>query len=122
MSLALTATDTAVSIAWIATALGGLTFAIAVVSLGIEWSSERHLRRTAKHSADVLGTAATAKDGDIGVAAHSGVDAGINAIANLARALKDLDRSSRLLVMSVTFLAVAAALMITGTVTEAVVK
>ncbi len=90
-------------------AAGVLSFGIGVALLCWEWIAERPVRAAAKRASEDLQRPATDVATDSPLKAQGGPGEAINAITNLAKALKDLDRSTRLLVVSMFFFAVAGA-------------
>jgi disulfide bond formation protein DsbB len=93
--------------------LGAIAFLAGGYMLIIEWRVQQQLNKAAKNaSRDIMTPPADVSDSPI--KAQGGIDSAVNAIANLAKAIKDLDRSGRLLIISLAFLAIAAAAAIGG--------
>jgi hypothetical protein len=96
--------------------LAGIAFAAGGYMLIFEWIAQQQLNRAARSASHDITTPPADLPDSSPIKAQGGIDSAVNAIANLAKALKDLDRSTRLLVISLAFLAVAAAAAIGGAV------
>lgn len=95
-------------VVWAATAAGVVTFLMGV----LEWFESRSAKSKVKHAADSAGVVATEQNASPeNLARHGSVDfkGQWEALAALAKALKDLDASTRLLVVSLAFLGVSGA-------------
>ena len=88
---------------------GIVSFLAGAVLLVYEWWIERPVRSAAKQTSEELNTPETDLPAESPIKAQGGAGEAVNAIANLAKSLKDLDRSTRLLVVSLAFFAIAAA-------------
>jgi Flp pilus assembly protein TadG len=94
-------------VAWLSLSAAGILFILGLVDLTLSW-------RAASTARDAVANAATlAQDSTASTATleqQSAIDfkGAWEALASLATAMKDLDRSSRLFVLSLAFLAVAA--------------
>lgn len=96
------------AISWVGLIGAGILLICGVVDLVMTWSTKSKIR----HVTDSVAEGASREVPDTGgLQPQSAVDItnSVDAIAKLAAALKDLDRTSRLFVLSLTFLAVAAA-------------
>src|SRR5215467_3503747 len=89
--------------------LAGIAFAAGGYMLIVEWIAQQQLNKAAKSASRDITKPPSKLPDDSPIKAQGGIDSAVNAIANLAKALKDLDRSTRLLVISLAFLAIAAA-------------
>lgn len=83
-----------------------LLFAAALIDLALTWKPKAAAQKAVAGAAV---TSQTIVDSEAGLKEHAGVDLKGNweALAALAVALKDLDRSTRLFTLSLAFLAVA---------------
>lgn len=95
-------------ISWVGLIGAGILLLCGVVDLVVTWSTKSRIRQVTDSVAEGASNQAPANGG---LQPQSVIDItdSVDAIAKLAAALKDLDRSSRLFVLSLTFLAVAAA-------------
>ena len=100
--------DLAAAVVVLSLVAGVLGFLAGSAMLIYEWIIERPVRQMANRASRDLGTPVNQIAADSPIKAHGGLGEPINAIANLAKALKDLDRSTKLLVLSLAFFAVAA--------------
>ena len=104
MLLAVTQGELAERVVTVSLAMGIAAFLTGVVLMVIDWLSERELRKATRQAGQQLGVASAQGQG----LAIPGVGEAVNALANLAKALKELDRSTRLLLAAMVFLAIAA--------------
>ncbi len=104
MLLAIERAELAERVVNVALVLGVGAFLIGVVLLIIDWATERQVRRAAKKATQQLAQGVMEERGikipDLG--------SSLGALAEVAKALKALDRSTRLLVVSLVLLAIAA--------------
>ncbi|MCA2211377.1 hypothetical protein [Jidongwangia harbinensis] len=106
-------------VAWVSLVAAALLFLLGMADTALSW----HTTQTAKKA--VANAAAIAKENNKSsttLEQQSAIDykGSWEALASLATALKDLDRSSRLFVLSLAFLAVAAVAAGTGDIATAV--
>lgn len=94
--------------------LAGIAFVAGGYMLIVEWRAQQQLSKAAKSASQDITTPSASLPDSSPIKAQGGIDTAVNAIANLAKALKDLDRSTRLLVISLAFVAIAAAAAIGG--------
>lgn len=94
--------------------LAGIAFVAGGYMLIVEWRAQQQLNKAAKSASRDITTPQADLQDSSPIKAQGGIDTAVNAIANLAKALKDLDRSTRLLVISLAFVAIAAAAAIGG--------
>jgi hypothetical protein len=103
MLLAVDKAELAERVVNVSLALGIGAFLIGVVLLLIDWVTDRQVRRAAKKASQQLIT---------GVPEHGikipDLGSALGSLAEVAKALKSLDRSTRLLVVSLVLLAIAA--------------
>jgi hypothetical protein len=99
---------------------GSVLLIAGILLLISEWLAEREVRKVAKQAGEDLRKEPDKVAADSPIKAHGGLDSGINAVANLAKTLKDLERSARLLVVSLAFFAIAGAAAIGGAVSSAI--
>ncbi len=104
MLLAIEQAELAERVVNVSLALGIGAFLIGVVLLIIDWVTDRQVRRAAKKATQQLALGAIDEQGikipDLG--------SSLGALADVAKALKALDRSTRLLVVALVLLAIAA--------------
>lgn len=95
-------------IAWVSVVAGVILFLAGIGELIVSWRTNTNVRAAANNAAKV-GEDVNKTPGSL--EEHAGIDfkGQWEALAALATALKDLDRSTRLLLLSLAFLAVAAA-------------
>lgn len=93
--------------AWIATAMSVIVFLIGVVDLILSWKPKADAKAAlGKAAAKAKEVTAVEPEGDL-TPQSATLKESWEALANLATALKDLDRSSRLFIVSLALLAVA---------------
>ncbi|ODU64857.1 MAG: hypothetical protein BGO97_12995 [Micrococcales bacterium 70-64] len=103
---------------WSFISAGVLLVILATIDLILTWVAEAAVRKAAKAAAQKSVTV----DGDRVALAEFGDGFGktVDAIAKLAGALKDLDRSTRLYVLAVTFFALSGVIESIAAITAAV--
>lgn len=103
---------------WFFIAAGVLLVVLATIDLILTWVAESAVRKAAKAAAQKSVTV----NGNQTILAEFGDGFGktVDAIAKLAGALKDLDRSTRLYVLAVTFFALSGVIESIAAITAAV--
>lgn len=96
------------AISWVGLVGAGILLICGVVDLVVTWSTKSKIRQVTDSVAEGASQVAP-NTGGLQPQSVADVTDSVDAIAKLAAALKDLDRTSRLFVLSLTFLAVAAA-------------
>ncbi|MFD4351491.1 hypothetical protein ACFWPX_02980 [Nocardia sp. NPDC058518] len=93
-------------VVWVSVVAAAVLFLVGIVDLAIGWTAKGPVRTAADNAAKIEQAATENKET---LERHSGIDlkGQWEALAALAAAMKDLDRSSRLFFLSLAFLAVA---------------
>jgi len=96
-------------VAWASVIASIVLFLAGIYELVISWKTNGRVRAAADSAASVSGSVTANTET---LAEHAGIDfkGQWEALGALATALKDLDRSTRLLLLSLAFMAVAAAI------------
>lgn len=106
-------------VSWVTVVMGIILFVVAMLDIGLTWKATIDAKKAVGKVAEDTKNKAEAQQG---LVPQAGPDfkSAWEGLASLAAALKDLDRGSRLLVLSLAFLAVAGVLTGVDTVADAI--